>query len=141
MGRDKIKSSSLHRVHEEPVEPLPPATSGGGRTPFEVLVRELLGQLGEDATREGLRQTPARVEASLKWLTRGYGMSVADVIGDALFSERHDNLVCVRGIEIYSLCEHPLLPFFREAHIPYLPNGWLGGLSKIPRGIEVFSLG
>src|SRR2546422_6473826 len=87
MGRDKIKSSSLHRVHEEHVEPLPPATPGGGRTPFEVLVRELLGQLGEDATREGLRQTPARVEASLKWLTRGYGMSVADVIGDALYSE------------------------------------------------------
>jgi len=139
MGRDKIKSSSLHRVHEEHVEPLPPATPGGGRTPFEVLVRELLGQLGEDATREGLRQTPARVEASLKWLTRGYSMSVADVIGDALYSERHDNLVCVRDIEIYSLCEHHLLPFFGKAHIAYLPNGRLVGLSKIPRVLEVFA--
>ena len=139
MRRDKVKSSSLHSLHEEHVEPLPAATAAAGRTPFEVLVRELLGLLGEDAAREGLRQTPARVEASLKWLTRGYGMSVADVIGDALYSERHDNLVCVRDIEIYSLCEHHLLPFFGKAHVAYLPNGRLVGLSKIPRVIEVFA--
>src|SRR5207253_2138909 len=92
-----------------------------------------------DPTREGLRQTPARVEASLKWLTRGYHMAVADVIGDALYSERHENLVCVRDIEIYSLCEHHLLPFFGRAHVAYLPNGRLVGLSKIPRVIEVFA--
>ena len=131
-----MKSASLHSFHEEHVEP--PA-SEAAPSPFESLVREMLVQLGEDPTREGLRQTPARVAASLKWLTRGYGMAVADVIGDALYSERHDNLVCVRDIEIYSLCEHHLLPFFGKAHVAYLPNGRLVGLSKIPRVIEVFA--
>ena len=132
MGRDKMKSASLHSFHEEHVE-------GAGSSSFEALVRQLLEQLGEDPEREGLRQTPARVVASLKWLTRGYQMSVADVIGDALYTERHENLVCVRDIEIYSLCEHHLLPFFGKAHVAYLPNGRLVGLSKIPRVIEVFA--
>src|SRR3989441_2481205 len=121
MRRDKVKSSSLHSLHEEHVEPLPAATAAAGRTPFEVLVRELLGQLGEDTAREGLRQTPARVEASLKWLTRGYGMSVAGVIGGALYSERHDNLVCVRGTASSSLGEHHLLPLFGKPHAADLP--------------------
>jgi len=136
MGRDKMKSASLHSFHEEHVEP--PA-SEAAPSPFETLVREMLVQLGEDPTREGLRQTPARVAASLKWLTRGYDVSVADVIGDALYTERHDNLVCVRDIEIYSLCEHHMLPFYGRAHVAYLPNGRLVGLSKIPRVIEVFA--
>jgi GTP cyclohydrolase IA len=131
MGRDERKSARLHRVADAP-EPL------GGRT-FEDLIRDLLGQLGEDPAREGLRQTPARVASSLKWLTRGYGMSVEDVIGDALYREPHDNLVCVRDIELYSLCEHHLLPFYGKAHVAYLPNGRLVGLSKIPRVIEVFA--
>ena len=139
MGRDKIKSASLHGVHDEHVEPLPPTPAPGSRTPFETLVREMLEQIGEDPHREGLRQTPTRVETSLKWLTRGYHMAVADVIGDALYNERHENLVCVRDIEIYSLCEHHLLPFFGRAHVAYLPNGRLVGLSKIPRVIEVFA--
>jgi len=139
MGRDKMKSASLHSFHDEHTEPLPPASAPGARTPFQTLVREMLDQLGEDPSREGLRQTPTRVEASLKWLTRGYHMSVADVIGDALYSERHENLVCVRDIEIYSLCEHHLLPFFGRAHVAYLPNGRLVGLSKIPRVLEVFA--
>jgi GTP cyclohydrolase I len=107
--------------------------------PLEALIHGLLEELGEDVTREGLVQTPARVAASLKWLTRGYGMSVEDVIGDALYHEKHDNLVCVRDIEIYSLCEHHMLPFFGRAHVAYLPNGRLVGLSKIPRVIEVFA--
>src|SRR6266536_3764170 len=128
MGRDKMKSASLHSFHDEHNGP---PTTAGTRTPFESLVREMLDQLGEDPSREGLRQTPARVETSLKWLTSGYHMSVADVIGDALYSERHENLVCVRDIEIYSLCEHHLLPFFGRAHVAYLPNGRLVGLSKI----------
>ncbi len=131
-----MKSASLHSFHEGHTAPAaaPPAPAS-----FETLVRAMLEQLGEDTTREGLRQTPARVEASLRWLTRGYQMSVADVIGDALYSERHENLVCVRDIEIYSLCEHHLLPFFGKAHVAYLPNGRLVGLSKIPRVIEVFA--
>src|SRR2546425_13202526 len=85
-----MKSASLHGFHDDHPEPLPPASAPGARTPFESLVREMLDQLGEDPSREGLRQTPARVEPSLKWLTRGYHMSVEDVIGDALYSERHE---------------------------------------------------
>jgi len=131
MARDKIKSASLHSFHEDHGEPLPVS--------LEPLVHDILQRLGEDPTREGLRQTPARVEASLRWLTRGYHMSVADVIGDALYAERHENLVCVRQQVVYSLCEHHLLPFFGRAHVAYLPNGRLVGLSKIPRVIEVFA--
>src|SRR5439155_1374218 len=123
MGRDKMKSASLRSFHEEHTEPLPPVPAAGARTSFESLVREMLDQLGEDPSREGLRQTPARVETSLKWLTRGYHMSVADVIGDALYSERHENLVCVRDIEIYSLCEHHLLPFFGPALVAGASRG------------------
>jgi GTP cyclohydrolase IA len=142
MGRDKMKSASWPGFHGEPTEPpapSSPAVPAGARTSFETLIHDVLAHLGEDPAREGLRQTPARVVASLKWLTRGYEMSVADVIGDALYTERHENLVCVRDIEIYSLCEHHLLPFFGKAHVAYLPNGRLVGLSKIPRVIEVFA--
>jgi GTP cyclohydrolase IA len=133
MGRDPLESASRHRLREAPTEP------AAARIPFETLVRELLEQLGEDPDREGLRATPARVEASLKWLTRGYGMSVDDVIGDALFEEKHESMICVRDIEIYSLCEHHLLPFFGKAHVAYLPNGRIVGLSKIPRVVEVYA--
>jgi GTP cyclohydrolase IA len=138
MARDKMKSASRHGFHEDHGEPA--VTLGtGAPMPFAAMVREMLVQLGEDPARQGLLRTPTRVETSLKWLTRGYGISVEDVIGDALYTEQHDNLVCVRDIEIYSLCEHHMLPFFGKAHVAYLPNGRLVGLSKIPRVIEVFA--
>ena len=133
MGRDKIKSASLHSFHESHTEPTVV------RIPFDSLVHEMLEQLGEDPKREGLRNTPARVEASLKWLTRGYQMSVQDVIGDAIFHEKHESMICVRDIEIYSMCEHHMLPFFGRAHVAYLPDGKIVGLSKIPRVVEVFA--
>jgi len=133
VARDEMKSASQHSVHESHTPPT------AVPIPFETLVREMLEQIGEDPRREGLRQTPARVEASLKWLTRGYGMSVDDVIGDALFEEKHENMILVRDIEIYSLCEHHMLPFFGKAHVAYLPNGRIVGLSKIPRVVEVFA--
>ncbi|MGH7568351.1 MAG: GTP cyclohydrolase I FolE [Gemmatimonadales bacterium] len=133
MGRDQMKSASQHSFHE-PHEP-PTET----RVPFETLVREMLEQLGEDPRRAGLVSTPARVEASLRWLTRGYGMCIEDVIGGALFEEKHESMICVRDIEIYSLCEHHLLPFFGKAHVAYLPNGHIVGLSKIPRVVEVYA--
>jgi GTP cyclohydrolase I len=139
MARDKMKSASRHSFHDDHGSQVAPVRTPGAALPFDGLVREMLVQLGEDPTREGLRRTPTRVETSLKWLTRGYGMSVEDVIGDALYHEAHDNLVCVRDIEIYSLCEHHMLPFFGKAHVAYLPNGRLVGLSKIPRVIEVFA--
>src|SRR5213594_3848367 len=139
MGRDKMKSASLHSFHEEHAEPVAPAASPEARSAFESLVREMLAQLGEDTARDGLKNTPARVEASLKWLTRGYGMDVEDVIGDAVFEEKHESMILVRDIEIYSLCEHHLLPFFGKAHVAYLPDGRIVGLSKIPRVVEVFA--
>jgi GTP cyclohydrolase I len=109
------------------------------RTPFQEHIYDILEELGEDPSREGLRQTPARVEASLKWLTRGYGLDVEEVVGDAVFEEKHESMICVRDIEIYSMCEHHMLPFFGKAHVAYLPNGRIVGLSKIPRVVEVFA--
>ena len=135
MGRDQIKSASRHSVQEEH-RPTPEAAAEGS---FETLVRQMLEQLGEDPARDGLKQTPARVIASLQWLTRGYQMAVEDVIGDAVFEEKHENMILVRDIEIYSLCEHHLLPFFGRAHVAYLPDGRIVGLSKIPRVVEVFA--
>jgi len=135
MARDQMKSASLHSFHESQTEPPPTAV----RIPFQTLVYEMLEQLGEDPKREGLRQTPARVEASLKWLTRGYGMDVEEVVGDAVFHEQHESMICVRDIEIYSMCEHHMLPFFGRAHVAYLPSGKIVGLSKIPRVVEVFA--
>src|SRR5258707_13051293 len=109
MGRDKLKSAYT--------EPLPPVPAPGTRTPFEHLVREMLDQLGEDPTREGLRQTAARVDASLRWLTRGYHMPGADVIANAPYSYPHDNLPSLRCMAIYSLCEHSPPPPFGRAHV------------------------
>jgi len=103
------------------------------------LVRQMLEALGEQVEREGLRDTPGRVDASLKWLTRGSTMSVEEVVAGAVFEERHESMVLVRDIELYSLCEHHLLPFFGKAHVAYLPNGKIIGLSKIPRVVDVFA--
>ena len=102
-------------------------------------VRELLLAMGEDPERDGLKKTPQRVDASLRTLTRGYGMSVKDVIGDAMFEETHQSMILVRDIELYSLCEHHMLPFFGRAHVAYIPNGKIVGLSKLPRIVEVFA--
>jgi GTP cyclohydrolase IA len=107
--------------------------------PFQELVRELLVRLGERPERQGLRRTPERVEQSLKWLTRGYQLSIERVIGGALFDEDHHSMVLVKDIEMYSLCEHHVLPFFGKVHIAYIPNGRIVGLSKLPRLVEVFA--
>ncbi|MBK8005513.1 MAG: GTP cyclohydrolase I FolE [Gemmatimonadetes bacterium] len=108
-------------------------------TSFQDEVRHILGALGEDPEREGLVKTPERVEKALRWLTRGYGLSVMDAVGDALFEEQHSSMILVRDIELYSLCEHHLLPFFGRAHVAYIPNGRIVGLSKLPRIVEVFA--
>ena len=103
------------------------------------LVRQMLEALGEDVERAGLRDTPARVEESLTWLTKGATTSVDDVVAGAVFDEPHESMVLVRDIELYSLCEHHMLPFFGKAHVAYLPNGKIIGLSKIPRIVDVFA--
>ena len=102
-------------------------------------VRAILEQLGEDPDRDGLLKTPERVEKAYQFLTRGYQMDAAQVIGDALFEETHHNMVVVRDIDFYSLCEHHMLPFYGKAHVAYVPNGTIVGLSKIPRLVDVFS--
>jgi GTP cyclohydrolase IA len=108
-------------------------------TEFQALVRRMLGELGEDPERNGLLKTPERVEKSMRWLTRGYGLSVQDAIGDAVFDEDHHNMVLVKDIEMYSMCEHHLLPFFGKVHVAYIPNGKIVGLSKLPRVVEIFA--
>jgi GTP cyclohydrolase I len=102
-------------------------------------VTELLKEIGEDPARSGLLKTPDRVDKSLRYLTRGYQMSVKEVIGDAMFEESHQSMILVRDIELYSLCEHHMLPFFGRAHVAYIPNGKIVGLSKLPRVVDVFA--
>lgn len=106
---------------------------------FQTSVRTILAALGEDPGREGLSKTPERVEKSLRWLTRGYGLSVMDAVGDAVFEEEHNSMILVRDIELYSLCEHHILPFFGRAHVAYIPNGKIVGLSKLPRIVDIFA--
>ncbi len=103
------------------------------------LYRELLLRIGEDPTRDGLLKTPERMEKSMAFLTRGYNMSVTEVLHGALFDVDYDEMVIVKDIEFYSMCEHHLLPFFGKAHIAYVPNGKVIGLSKIPRLVDVFA--
>jgi GTP cyclohydrolase I len=106
---------------------------------FEELVRRELELLGEDPDREGLLATPARVAKALKWMTQGYASTAKDVVGSGIFEEAHDNMIMVRDIELYSMCEHHMLPFFGKAHIAYIPNGRIVGLSKIPRIVDVYA--
>jgi GTP cyclohydrolase I len=113
--------------------------AAGGTEAMKGLVGELLGHLGEDPEREGLQETPRRVAESLKFLTRGYHQSVDDAIGEAIFDEDHHNMVVVKDIELYSMCEHHMLPFFGKIHVAYIPNGRILGLSKVPRVVDVFA--
>jgi GTP cyclohydrolase I len=109
------------------------------RTQLAQLVERQLALIGEDPGRSGLLKTPERVASALEWLTQGYALDVTDAVGDAVFDEAHENMVVVRDIELYSLCEHHLLPFFGRAHVAYIPDGRIVGLSKLPRIVEVFA--
>jgi GTP cyclohydrolase I len=103
------------------------------------LVEQLLKELGEDAHREGLSRTPERVEKALHYLTSGYTTNVHDVLNDALFVEEYDEMVVVKDIDFFSMCEHHLLPFIGKCHVAYMPRRKIVGLSKIPRLVEMFS--
>jgi len=106
---------------------------------LEGVVANLIAAVGEDPAREGLRQTPHRVARALEFLTSGYRQDVRKVLNEAIFSERYSEMVIVKDIDFFSMCEHHLLPFFGRAHVAYIPNGKIVGLSKIPRIVEVFS--
>jgi GTP cyclohydrolase I len=106
---------------------------------YEDLVREMLVRLGEDPQREGLLRTPERVQKAFQFLTRGYNEDPEALLKNALFTVNYDEMVIVKDVEVFSLCEHHLLPFFGKVHVAYIPNGKVIGLSKIPRLIELFS--
>ena len=114
-----------------------PAPKSGD--PIEELVASLLVELGEDPDRQGLQATPDRVARALRELTNGYGLEPEEVVADAIFDQTYDEMVIVKDIAFYSLCEHHMLPFFGKVHVGYLPKGKVIGLSKIPRLVEVFS--
>ncbi len=111
----------------------------GSAEALQQLVQALIEQLGEDLGREGLRGTPERAADSLTYLTGGYGADLEGLLGDALFEQQYDEMVLVKNVQFYSLCEHHLLPFFGAAHVAYLPRGKVLGLSKVPRLVDVFA--
>ena len=116
-----------------------PWTQPATDTRFQSAVRDMLELVGEDPDRDGLVKTPERVERAMRWLTRGHDLDAAEVIGDALFEETHQNMIVVRDIEFYSMCGHRMLPFFGKAHVAYIPDGRIVGLSKVARVVDVFA--
>jgi GTP cyclohydrolase I len=128
MASGLIKTDSLDEIDENSESP-----------EFEKLIQRQLELIGEDPDREGLERTPARVAKAMKFLTQGYSSSAEEVVGKGVFKEEHDNMIMVRDIELYSLCEHHMLPFFGKAHVAYIPNGKIVGLSKIPRIVDVYA--
>jgi GTP cyclohydrolase I len=121
------EDAGVAKLHRKPDDPIPD------------LVESLLAELGEDPERQGLKATPGRVSRTLRELTDGYGVRVEDVIAHAVFDQDYDEMVVVKDIPFYSLCEHHMLPFFGTCHVGYLPKGKVVGLSKIPRLVGVFA--
>ena len=134
--RERVDAAAVTQPRADEGWDLDPAETSAE---YADLVRRQLALLGEEPDREGLIKTPVRVANAMAWLTRGYAERVEDVVGDALFEEEHRNMVMVRDIELYSLCEHHLLPFFGKAHVAYIPDGRIVGLSKLPRIVEMFA--
>lgn len=129
-GEQKLTENHLH-TNQNGHEPYDPE--------FESLISAMLTRLGEDPNRDGLRRTPLRVAKAMDFLTSGYKTSIDDVINNALFDDPCEEMVIVKDIEFYSLCEHHMLPFFGKAHIGYIPNGKIIGLSKLARITDVFA--
>jgi GTP cyclohydrolase IA len=125
------------KTHE--LENLEEITHADATDPLAAAVRTMIAEVGEDPDREGVLTTPARVAKSMRFLTSGYQQDIDKVLNGALYSVAYDEMVMVRDIEVFSLCEHHLLPFFGRCHVAYVPNGKVIGLSKIPRIVDVFA--
>jgi GTP cyclohydrolase IA len=113
--------------------------ANGNQDKVAELIKELLSEIGEDPTRQGLEKTPTRVSDAYKFFTEGYTQDITEIINDAVFEEDYNEMVIVKDIDFYSLCEHHLLPFFGKAHIAYIPDGKIIGLSKLPRIVDVYA--
>lgn len=105
---------------------------------LESIITELLSEIGENPNREGLKKTPLRVAKSWEFLSKGYSQNIDEIVNGAIFSESYDEMVTIKDIDFYSMCEHHLLPFFGKAHVAYIPNGKVLGLSKVPRIVDMF---
>jgi GTP cyclohydrolase I len=139
-GRDTIahEGATIETVHNVAVNNGSPA-KGLERYSTQQLYREVLARLDEDPTRDGLLKTPERIEKAMAFLTQGYQQDPQDILRAALFDVDYDEMVMVKDIEMYSLCEHHMLPFFGKVHIAYIPQGKVVGLSKLPRLVDVFA--
>ncbi len=137
MARSRQAIDGLHRPFEN--RHIRAVEDSEDEFPIQEFVRRMLVRVGEDPDREGLLKTPARVELAIEKLTRGYRQSVEEVVNGAIFEEQHESMILVRDVEVYSVCEHHLLPFFGKAHVAYIPKGKIIGLSKIARVVDVFA--
>jgi GTP cyclohydrolase I len=136
---DRLTLAQIHELEEGPDE-FPNSKEDIQSDPMlRSLTRSLLSEIGEDPERCGLVRTPHRVAKAWRYLTSGYEMNIEKVLNGAIFKEQYDEMVIVKDIDFFSMCEHHLLPFFGKAHIAYIPNGKIVGLSKLPRIVEVFS--
>src|SRR5260221_156399 len=140
-SRSRTNFASDQRPSTNDQEPMKTTTEPNTLTSatYEELVREMIVRLGEDPDREGLSRTPARVHKAMQFLVKGYKDDPEALLRKALFTVNYDEMVIVKDVEMFSLCEHHLLPFFGKVHVAYIPNGKVIGLSKIPRLIEIFS--
>jgi GTP cyclohydrolase I len=123
----------------QPVLTNDPAEDLLSGVPIEEMYRELISRFGEDISRDGLERTPERVRKSMEFLTKGYREDAGKILRDAMFEVDYDEMVIVKDVEVFSLCEHHMLPFFGRVHVAYIPNGKVIGLSKIPRLVDVFA--